>query len=288
MTTSWLYCAIYPGAFERLDQVVRELVPPVRDLVGDHGGRWFFLRFMDSGGPHVRLRVHGAYPLLDRVYERLTSRFPAFLDTARATPGQTYARLPGSPVLDYWEGIDVRLYEPELRRYGGTAGVRVAEEHFMLSSSIVVRALETDLSPEQRSALATLAMASAVRHAVPGMDRAFWSKYFWYWTGRDEDGSEARRAAAVATAERLATAATSCALPERRRRAAEEFGEAVGATARRAAGRGIPLTPWQWVFHLVHLHNNRLGVPPEEEAVLAAVLGGAHEEEIHDRSATAR
>ncbi|MFF5211321.1 thiopeptide-type bacteriocin biosynthesis protein [Streptosporangium sp. NPDC000396] len=280
---SWLYCAIYPGAFDRLDSVIQELVAGTRGLIetGPERNRWFFLRFFDVGGPHVRLRVQGPARLLDDVYTDLVNRFPGFLRDVQADPGAPVVSVPGTPLMDYWEAVDVRLYEPELRRYGGVEGVRAAEGNFTISSEIALRAVSANLDYLQRQALAALTMESAVRHCLPGAGEQFWAKYFWYWTGRDEPFAPEARAAAASSTARLepVLGAARSTLPPHLVQDAEEYGRAIRATASDAIAGGIPLTAWQWVFHLLHLHNNRLGIVPGDEAVLAALLGGTPKED---------
>ncbi|MCG5220181.1 thiopeptide-type bacteriocin biosynthesis protein [Streptosporangium sp. KLBMP 9127] len=280
---SWLYCAIYPGAFDRLDSVVQEIVAGARGLIETETerDRWFFLRYFDVGGPHVRLRVQGPAGLLDEVYTDLVSRFPDFLRKVQTEPGTPVVSVPGAPPMDYWEAVDVRLYEPELRRYGGVEGVRVAEGNFMLSSEITLRAVGEGLDYLQRQALAALTMKNALRHCLPGADELFWSKYLWYWTGGDEPFAPAGRTAAASSAARLepAVAAAGDTLPPHLIQDAERYGGAIRTTASEAIAGGVPLTIWQWVFHLLHLHNNRLGITPGDEAVLAALLGGTPKED---------
>ncbi|GII81390.1 hypothetical protein Sru01_63720 [Sphaerisporangium rufum] len=289
---SWLYCAIYPGAFERLDGVVQDLVAGTHhrlETAGEHG-RWFFLRFLDLGGPHIRLRVQGPAALLDDVYTDLTGRFPGFLREMRSDPSAPVESLPGPLPMDYWEAVDVRLYEPESRRYGGAEGVHAAEGGFMRSSEIALRAVCEELDRPRRQALAALTMKNVLRHCLPGAEEQFWSRYFWYWTGRDEPLASAGRAAAVAAATRLAPAirAAENGLPPQLVLDAGDYGDAVRATAAGAIAAGVSLTTWQWVFHLLHLHNNRLGITPADEAVLAALLGGAPKEDANGHRSDGR
>ncbi|RBQ20697.1 hypothetical protein DP939_06335 [Spongiactinospora rosea] len=278
---SWLYCAIYPGSFDRLDGVILELVARARGLAeaGTEPNRWFFLRFFDVGGPHVRLRVQGPAGLLDEVHAEIAGRFPDYLRKARTDPGVPAPSMPGASPADYWEAVDFRIYEPELRRYGGAAGVRAAEGNFMISSTIALRAVGEGLDHVQRQALAALTMKNALRHCLPGAEEQFWSKYFWYWTGRDESLAPAARTTAAASAARLAPAVEAVRLPSPLVADAGRYAGAIRATADEATAAGVPLTTWQWVFHLLHLHNNRLGITPGDEAVLAALLGGTPKED---------
>ncbi|MFC4534584.1 thiopeptide-type bacteriocin biosynthesis protein [Sphaerisporangium dianthi] len=287
---SWLYCAIYPGAFERLDGVVQDLVAGTRGRIETERGRWFFLRFFDLGGPHIRLRVQGPARLLDDVYTDVTSRFPGFLREVGTDPGAPVASVPGTPPMDYWEAVDVRLYEPELRRYGGVEGVRAAESSFMLSSEIALRAVSEGLDHPRRQALAALTMKNVLRHCLPGAEEQFWSRYLWYWTGRDEPFASTGRRAATSAAARLTPSigAAEDALPPHLVLDAERYGAAIRATAFEAVAAGVPLTTWQWVFHLLHLHNNRLGITPADEAVLAALLGGAPKEDANEHRSDGR
>jgi thiopeptide-type bacteriocin biosynthesis protein len=124
--SEWLYAKIYTGPASA-DAVLRRVVRPVvQDAVsGGAADRWFFVRYADPD-PHLRLRLHGDPAcLLDEV-------LPALLDRC--------ARLHAEGVV--WR-TQLDTYEREVERYGGPAGIILAEQMFHADSDTALDAIET-------------------------------------------------------------------------------------------------------------------------------------------------
>jgi thiopeptide-type bacteriocin biosynthesis protein len=85
---------------------------------------WFFVRYADNTGPHLRLRVFGDPSLL----------WSAVLPGLR----QLLSTGPGAGLVSRWE---IGTYEREVERYGGFRGVELAEELFAADSVAVLEAL---------------------------------------------------------------------------------------------------------------------------------------------------
>ncbi|MCT4355814.1 thiopeptide-type bacteriocin biosynthesis protein [Streptomyces sp. Je 1-79] len=124
----------------------------VDPLLRDEGLRddFFFLRYW-QGGPHLRLRMlcgpgAGSAEAAERVVEGLARSMPEFEAEAREeyalglTMQDELARLEreipreGRPV----GALDRVPYEPEYRKYGGPEGVEIAETVFRKSSAAVL------------------------------------------------------------------------------------------------------------------------------------------------------
>ncbi|HVF05964.1 MAG TPA: thiopeptide-type bacteriocin biosynthesis protein [Frankiaceae bacterium] len=73
------------------------------------GGDWFYVRYWE-GGPHLRVRVRGAAPEVDR----------ALREWAEPRGGR----------------VEVIAYEPETARYGGPDGLALSESFFRESSEV--------------------------------------------------------------------------------------------------------------------------------------------------------
>ncbi len=279
MTRDWLHYALYPGVATRLEDVVCHVVAPAvaRAKAVTPAVRWFFLRYTDELGAHVRLRFGGPGPVVDGIYGEVDPLLRAGLAEVAASArkdGRTGAE---SSVAGCYHGI----YEPELDKYGGPAGVELAEAVFQVSSEVTLAVLT---NPDggvvtHRRAVALALMRQAVRVAVgPAVDpagvAAFWQRHEWYWSGGA--AGAARRARYVQLAE------------ERRARAVEQLDEvtrwpflpgllttyhdALRGYAANLAASGVASTPTEAVLHHVHLTNNRLGIPPAEEGLLARLL----------------
>jgi thiopeptide-type bacteriocin biosynthesis protein len=125
---AWVYARLYCG-HAAADRVVPRAHRLAADLrAAGAADQWFFLRYQDADGYHVRVRV------------RVRAR-PA---EPSARPGVLAAvdALGRQAVLD---GLVSRVvlddYVPEVARYGGAEGLRAAEELFTASSDQVAAAL---------------------------------------------------------------------------------------------------------------------------------------------------
>ncbi|MBC7975393.1 MAG: lanthionine biosynthesis protein, partial [Myxococcales bacterium] len=113
--SEWLYAKLYTGT-ATADQLLTEAIAP---LVQD-APAWFFLRYSDPHW-HVRLRIHGAPAwLYGEVMPRLAEVTQPMLDDGRM-----------------WR-LQLDTYEREIERYGGPAGIELAERLFRADSACVV------------------------------------------------------------------------------------------------------------------------------------------------------
>jgi class I lanthipeptide synthase len=113
--SEWLYAKLYAGS-ATADQILTEAIAPL--VTG--GVPWFFLRYSDPHW-HVRLRVHGEPAwLYGDLMPRLAEATRAMLDDGRM-----------------WR-LQLDTYEREIERYGGDAGIALAERLFCADSACVV------------------------------------------------------------------------------------------------------------------------------------------------------
>jgi len=146
----WLYLKIY-CAWRSQDQLLRDQVPLLVRAAAKHGAdRWFFIRYTDSDGHHLRLRFHGEPTLL-------------WSQVARAL---------GAMLLDWQQqGLigahRVDQYDPELERYGGAESRQAAEALFEWDSTAAVALLRWAKDPDCPYPLDSLAAISvaALAHA---------------------------------------------------------------------------------------------------------------------------
>jgi thiopeptide-type bacteriocin biosynthesis protein len=118
--SDWLFAKLYSGR-TRHDDLLAE---PVRTFAAQaisagQAERWFFIRYADPE-PHIRLRFQGDPTRL------LAELLPALTTWSRALTEQGLIR---KLVLD--------TYDREVERYGGPAGIAVAERIFAADSSAV-------------------------------------------------------------------------------------------------------------------------------------------------------
>jgi thiopeptide-type bacteriocin biosynthesis protein len=120
--SEWLYAKLYTG-HATADQVLTEAIAPlVRD--GHDGPAWFFLRYSDPHW-HIRFRVCGEPAwLYGELLPKLAAQVRAMLDDGRL-----------------WR-LQLDTYEREVERYGGAAGIELAERLFTADSACVVDLLD--------------------------------------------------------------------------------------------------------------------------------------------------
>lgn len=278
----WLHYELYPGGPLKLDQVVRDVVRPavIAATAAGPPQRWFFLRYADELGAHVRLRFGGPRGVVNEICRRVDPLLRRLLDGVARSPSPrpptgawpTQGGHPGPA------GCYHGFYQPELDKYGGPVGVDIAEALFQASSRVVLAMLtdaEAAVSTGRR-ALALVLMREAVRSTVDAADApAFWNAYESHWSGGPAQTARLESGYRRLARDRAASA--------EHRMTQLEVDSSVGPLVAdyRAALRtcradlltaGVPVLPGQAAFQQVHLTNNRLGIPPAEEAYLARLL----------------
>jgi thiopeptide-type bacteriocin biosynthesis protein len=175
--SDWLYVKLYcPPTLH--DDLIAEELAPFADFVtaAQLAERWFFIRYADTG-PHLRVRFRGQPDVLT---SRLLPQVCTWATSLMA----------GDSCLSF--AFDT--YEREVERYGGAAGITLAEELFAADSRAVARILRVASEPRapDRTALAVLSV-DALLDAL-GMDAN--ARIAWYGVraplSRD-DGLEYRR-----------------------------------------------------------------------------------------------
>ena len=159
--SDWLYVKLYcPSTLH--DDLIAEELAPFADFVisAQLAERWFFIRYADTGA-HLRVRFRGQP-------EVLTSRLVPQVCTWATS------LMAGDSCLSF--AFDT--YEREVERYGGAAGIALAEELFAADSRAVARILRVAAEPDapDRTALAVLSV-DALLDAL-GMDAA--ARIAWY------------------------------------------------------------------------------------------------------------
>ncbi len=122
--SDWLYVRIYAGK-SRHATIMRELrASVIEPSLGSAARQWFYLPYADPE-PHLRVRFQGPASKLRNI---VLSRFERKL----------------GPLLE--SGVVFRFelgtYQPELERYGGSAGVALAERLFCADSEAALDLLE--------------------------------------------------------------------------------------------------------------------------------------------------
>ncbi|GGP95402.1 thiopeptide-type bacteriocin biosynthesis protein [Streptosporangium pseudovulgare] len=303
----WWFVRLYTGGFAASDLLVTEVLPPLVAEARAHGAfRWFFIRYTDPSGPHLRVRVFGPRETVDRMHRSL-SRIRRHADavlTEVRDDAVWLAPIPMRRMLgDSGTGLASGLYEPEYGKYGGPQGVELAERVFEFSSDLALWATARFTKIPERAAFAVLALREAVRALIEGgpgdlrpepvmppadrrrravSRRRYWDRHLAWWTAdlarhAPELQAELRRHAdrdphgVRPTAGALL--ADSAVDPWLRR-----WGEVIDDSLVRAQRMHVGLTPQHLVFHQSHMMMNRLGFLPREEALLGIIAAGLEAE----------
>ncbi|MGE7949105.1 lantibiotic dehydratase C-terminal domain-containing protein [Lysinibacillus sp. NPDC093688] len=271
-----MYYCIYPGSLEKLDVGVEEIIIPAKDLAINCFGveKWFFIRYMDAGGAHLRLRFHVKDIYLVEFCERMDEVLLKCLEQVERKQSYPLKRIvPNKQNIQRTvPRIEKDLYEPELKKYFNKRYLKLSEELFNYSSEIVCSiCYQVNLENINRYEFGLMLM-KRVFDAIEleqGPLLAFLQNYLNYWSGSDKMTYQLIN---IATQKRDALEAIlaqdlyvdyheeidqyviklKCILFE----IYDEFGE--GAF-------------YHLLFHYTHMMNNRLGIWPIEEAYLSAL-----------------
>ena len=244
-THEWLFARVHPrhpssDPARTLDALVERVVRPVADAVAGLGSsgepRWFWLRYVDHAGPHLRLRVRARHSDLERV-------------------------LPVVDAASTGEDLTLSVYEPEPEVFGGAVGVDRAELVFQDSSALGLAAVEQVPWGRPRVHLAAGLLARAVDVLPADARAAHLRGTAVYWRGG------APRTTPAGIDPHAADAWLDGALAEHVDRWLAGLRTPLDWPQAPRLGR--------WVFRHAHLMLNRLGVPPSGEAALADALAAA-------------
>jgi thiopeptide-type bacteriocin biosynthesis protein len=122
--SEWLYAKIYASA-SHMDRLLIQSIRPLIQSAFAAGtvDRWFFIRYSDPN-LHLRIRFHGDRRTLGR------DLLPQLWECVN----------PGIQKGTIWR-VQFDTYEREVERYGGLAGIHIAERLFHLDSDLVLELL---------------------------------------------------------------------------------------------------------------------------------------------------
>jgi hypothetical protein len=279
-----LFFSIYPGSANKLDDTIRHVVGPVVERFRHDFDRWFFIRYSDLRGPHVRLRFIGDTPAANRRYGALHEFLTILLSEVAGSPdpgtGERLVRVPsGRRSPRSAVGVVPCVYEPEWSKYGGVDSLVRCERLFQQSSELALTLCGTGLRPAVTAA-ARLMQSGAAASSITTPRQLFWIDYARYWTGQEGPLADRLRSQLSEAAPRLSEqlgAGGGASLGEEVDAAVDTYAAALRSTIDEVSQTEAHLTPEHYCFHLTHMMNNRLGLATIEEALLAFVVAaGRH------------
>ena len=289
----WIYLKLYLGqAVDKLDGLILETVPKILAL--ERFERWFFLRYIDEKGVHLRLRFKVPAGNAARLTTPIRTLCEKGLEEVVRFPPADYRPMvlplgfdtQRSPSANATVGIVVDAYEPELEKFGGACGMPIAEEIFEASSGSALEILGEEARGQySRKTIAPCLMNVVLDAFAPaeGAQR-FWRNYSLYWLGGETMAAEDWRTRFFEKGSRLREQRIpivwSADLPARVTRLMEQWRERLQrASSAYAQIEDLgQVTTGILAFNFIHLMNNRLGFISLEEAYLAALLEQRAEE----------
>ena len=270
---------------------------------------WFFVRYWE-GGPHIRFRLlcpegRSADDFVPDFVAGVATRMSGSgLSKADYYANHTFDGKAEDPALLPWfdEGsVEIIKYAPELQRYGGPAAIGASERLFHRSSEIAAGVIrQTRNAFEKRLAVACSFMAATVVSLTRDIEaiELIFAQYAVFWASYSEQN---RQIAAGLKKDADISHVVMLERFLRDRTRLSQLGGLIsvwyeGVTALvsdldRVYARGELLSPFDAkqvrdpetyravshniMYFQLHMLNNRLGVVPAQELVLASALSAA-------------
>ncbi|MFD5737424.1 thiopeptide-type bacteriocin biosynthesis protein [Streptomyces sioyaensis] len=273
---------------------LRDVIHPVVREAGMRN-RFWYLRYW-QGGPHIRFRLHEASEeTVESVRSRLAAAMPALDAEQTAEYEQQSSHQPGLAALEGAKPVEVRaagtveaaVYSPEYAKYGGTTGLRIAEELFRSTSTAVLDLL-AGLTDRQLAAspagpaLRVMAMSLKGSGLNAEQSQDFLSHYEedwrrWVPPGYDEKWAgmyEKTRSRVTSLCSTVWRDGVTDVFHDTYTKALKSAQSAqVTSTGGDVAELVLEETPYaHCLANYIHTTNNRLGILPAAEAFLAYVI----------------
>ena len=283
----WIYLKVYLGqVIDKFDGLILETVPKILAL--ERFERWFFLRYLDENGVHLRLRFKVPAARAARLAEPIRALCERGLDRVAHLPPTSYRPMVLPRDFDAQRNVSVTAavgivadtYQPELEKFGGARGMPIAEEIFEASSRIALAILGDEADGRYSRKTIAPCLMHLVHDAFAPSESAerFWRNYSFSWLGGETMAAADWRVRFFEKGTRLRDERIPIVWPPDLPRRATQLTDEWREQLRRAAnayGRIEDLgqvTTDILAFNFAHLMNNRLGLISVEEAYLAALL----------------
>lgn len=281
------YAYVGRHGIDGLEHLIAAAIPAV--LRGSNAEEWFFLRYGDERGLHLRVRLKFRRGPEEAAASSGVERVLAsHLQSMALAKHSTYRRmLPASfpDLFDLYSTAGSRQfpfvesaeYQPELATYGPN-GMPIAERLFKVSSALAVRIVQGERAGDlDRKRILPALMAAVASAFTRSASAAFWDRYYAYWMNSDPGCLREWRPVFQARARRLVAAGYRLLLPPGELSNLEQLllqrwtcalDVAVAGLSRVEPGRSAE----RLAFAFIHLMSNRLGVSYAEESYLAQIL----------------
>lgn len=281
----WLQYNIYSKNIHELDYLVRFVVKPAASKVkaAFDVTNWFFIRYLDETGPHIRLR----FKISEDQYTDVIEFLEDFISTSLELLIEQAIVVPKRLLpLNMGEGhfsaanrrYELSLYDPELEKYGEEVGIELSEKYFSASSNLTLEVIDEIMNERiNRFEFAIKVMDIMLKAAWEKENEAddFLLNYTTYWAGDKLSNGENQVSqnfihSAMSRKEKVREILSSK-YSDDIEYSLKEFSKELKIILHEINRFGEN-DPNGIYFHFVHMMNNRLGVWPIEESYLAALL----------------
>lgn len=246
---------------------------------------YFYIRYWELGS-HIRLRLFHEQkePQIKRVIEQVLTQF--FKDYPAEQLMSKYELEKHLSHLGKLEGVDAQHnhvadnnsyeyipYVPEVERYGGPVGVALAESYFHLSSKICLELLSKNpgMNPKLLALEFMLASCQAFEYELEGIE-TFMFNYFNYWKRYQVIGHETDYSSLFMTnREKILTRINQ--VLSNPSPLIQQWKSMIHALYLKLKQHDqqdqLSVSKDALLMSYLHMHNNRLGVIPNNESDLA-------------------
>lgn len=270
----WWSANLYVEQKDALDFVVARAAPWLGAVAAEIGAqRWFFVRYFDMRGHHLRLRVRAQPESIDDLCERAGE----LVALARVGTGDRVAPsfIPDPMIPDILScpAFVTRVYAPEYVKYGGVSGIEVAEALFTWTSSWYVANQTLDVPRFPDRAAFALALGREINRVLPaGAGDRLWPAHFRRWGQRlrglgpvTGEGVESVRNRVRAELEPMVTT---------HQLGAEGVAAQIVDSLAAMSGRLQEVKPLNVLLDYFHMEMNRIGLNPVEECIVGTLVNG--------------
>lgn len=280
----WLYYKIYSESKDHFDMMIKEIVAPACKVLVQHKiypAKWFFIRYVDYTGFHLRVRFKISTQDLDQatqVLECYFSEIIAFVLKKDVVPQRSLIPIQQDHIkmnVERSGTIELAVYEPEISKYGGIVGVEKAEPIFQHSSELVINWIEDIMVGQIDRYMLGLAIMRLQLDTLFLHDEKdelqFLRHYLFYWTGANHSSSGQQLAKKFLELTTKKVKVIESNMIELLPIVNHTYISLVASTTEQVLNISKK-SKAELLFHYIHMMNNRLGITPLEEAYLAAIL----------------
>ncbi|WP_338676492.1 thiopeptide-type bacteriocin biosynthesis protein [Streptomyces sp. SCSIO 30461] len=268
-TPEWLYARLHHTGHQDGEFLLGALVPDWAAAAERLGAtRWFFIRYVDASGPHLRLRFYGPPDAMDACWavgRELWRR----TDHRGAAQGEVHRLHPTAEDLVARRGrrhLSLGVYSREHHYYGSPAATEIAEEVFQASSRVALDVVaSTGGDRAARALYAVEFLRACTRSLGPEQRDRVWRLHWQHWTAvlnADPAALDRTEEHAAHWCRAARTRAPDAAEPLVR------LADRVVDGVHRALSRDAEAVASRLLLMHMHMTLNRLGFLPLEEAVL--------------------